>query len=389
MTFRHLIWDMGGTLIDTYPSIHRALRDVLADSGATVPLDEIAALTSATSIAEAILTLARQHAVDADALTSAYESVKSGWSAEPPVLLPGAAELMSFVRARGGKNVVVTHRDRESAERLLAATGLEIDDLICASDGHPRKPDPRMHELALERNRLDPLDTMSVGDRAIDALASQRAGVVAALLDGPHLDEVPDGTDLVPNLAAVPPLMSESWAERMRTGRLYHARDDELVAARLRAATLLHEIGLLPPADQAGRAAAYRELFGRFPEGSEIVGRFHCDYGTNIVATGPVFLNTDCVILDVAPVALGAGAMLGPAVQLITATHPMDAAARVSGLEYGRPITIGEAVWIGAGAIVLPGVTVGDRAVIGAGAVVTRDVAADAVIAGSPARPVR
>jgi maltose O-acetyltransferase len=100
-----------------------------------------------------------------------------------------------------------------------------------------------------------------------------------------------------------------------------------------------------------------------------------------------VFLNFSCIILDVVAVEIGDGTQIGPAVQLLTADHPRDPALRQTGAEFGRPIRIGRNVWIGGGAIILPGVRVGDNAVIGAGAVVTRDVAAESTVVGNPARP--
>ncbi len=116
---------------------------------------------------------------------------------------------------------------------------------------------------------------------------------------------------------------------------------------------------------------------------------FHCDYGFNIRLGAGVFLNFNRVILDVAEVGIGAGTQIGPAVQIWAADHPRDAAGRASGLELGRPVRIGRNVWIGGGAILLPGVAVGDDAVIGAGSVVTRDVPAGVTVAGNPARVVR
>jgi maltose O-acetyltransferase len=101
------------------------------------------------------------------------------------------------------------------------------------------------------------------------------------------------------------------------------------------------------------------------------------------------YANVGCVFLDCAPISIGDGVLLGPAVQLYAATHPLDAETRRRGLEYALPISVGDEVWTGGGAIVLPGVTIGDRAVVGAGSVVTRDIAADAIVAGNPARTVR
>jgi maltose O-acetyltransferase len=116
---------------------------------------------------------------------------------------------------------------------------------------------------------------------------------------------------------------------------------------------------------------------------------FFCDYGWNISLGDRAFLNFNCVVLDCAPVEIGALALLGPAVQVSTATHPVDPRERESGLEFARPITIGRNVWIGAAAIVGPGVTIGDDSVIGAGAVVLRDVPAGVLAAGNPCRVIR
>jgi maltose O-acetyltransferase len=113
-----------------------------------------------------------------------------------------------------------------------------------------------------------------------------------------------------------------------------------------------------------------------------------CDYGSNIRFGDNVFLNFNCVILDVVAVIIGDRTQIGPAVQIYAADHPRDAATRRKGLEFGRPVQIGRDVWIGGGAIILPGVSIGDEAVIGAGSVVTRNVEARATVAGNPARPI-
>jgi maltose O-acetyltransferase len=128
------------------------------------------------------------------------------------------------------------------------------------------------------------------------------------------------------------------------------------------------------------------EQFGAVGEGAVIRPPFHCDYGYNIHLGKDVFLNFNCVILDVVKVTIGDGTQIGPAVQIYTADHPRDPAQRKAGLETGRPVSIGRNVWIGGGAIILPGVTIGDDAVIGAGSVVTRDVPAGATAVGNPAR---
>ena len=121
-------------------------------------------------------------------------------------------------------------------------------------------------------------------------------------------------------------------------------------------------------------------------EGVVIRPPFHCDYGFNISLGAGAFLNFNCVILDVVTVSIDAGTQIGPAVQILAADHPREPAVRAAGLEFGCPISIGRNVWIGGGAIILPGVSIGDDALIGAGSVVTRDVPAGATAFGNPAR---
>lgn len=124
-------------------------------------------------------------------------------------------------------------------------------------------------------------------------------------------------------------------------------------------------------------------------DGALIRPPFHCDYGFNIHLGEGVFINFNCVILDVVHVRIGARTQIGPGVQILAADHPRDAAMRATGLEFGRPVHIGRNVWIGGGALVLPGVTIGDDALVGAGSVVTRDVPAGATVVGNPARACR
>lgn len=172
----------------------------------------------------------------------------------------------------------------------------------------------------------------------------------------------------------------------MIAGQLYRASDPELVAAHLRAQELLARYNASAPSAAAEREALLRELFGALGDAPIVKPRFACDYGFNVRAGGNLFVNYDCVFLDCAPIDIGDDVQIGPAVQLYTATHPLDPAVRRSGLEAARPVRIGDNVWIGGGAIVLPGVTIGDDAVIGAGSVVTRDVPAGKVVVGNPAR---
>jgi maltose O-acetyltransferase len=175
--------------------------------------------------------------------------------------------------------------------------------------------------------------------------------------------------------------------EKMLAGELYVAADPELVAERIRARRLTLHLNALDPADDAGYRAIMAELAPNADPTVYFQPPFYCDYGYNIYAGPGVFMNFNCVVLDVSPVHIGAGTMFGPAVQILTATHPTDAAERAKGPEYSKPITIGRDCWIGGAAIIQPGVTIGDRCIIGAGAVVTKDVPDDTIVVGNPARP--
>jgi maltose O-acetyltransferase len=177
--------------------------------------------------------------------------------------------------------------------------------------------------------------------------------------------------------------------EKMLRGELYLASDPELVAAAERARRLWLSYNALDPAAATARRDVLEQLLGAVDASSVIEPPFFCDYGTQIALGEGVFINFNCVFLDCCAITIGAQTQLGPAVQLYTASHPLDAAARVSGPELARPITIGSRVWIGGGAIVLPGVTIGDDTVVGAGSVVTRSLPRGVVAAGNPCRVIR
>jgi maltose O-acetyltransferase len=164
---------------------------------------------------------------------------------------------------------------------------------------------------------------------------------------------------------------------------LYDPSQPELVAARERARGVLARYNATP------EGQLLRELLARVGAEPYVEPPFFCDYGTNTSLGDRFYANTGCIFLDSAPVTIGDRVLFGPAVQLLTATHPVEAELRAQGLEYAEPISIGDDAWLGGGAIVLPGVTIGDRAVVGAGSVVTRDVPADVVVAGNPARVIR
>jgi maltose O-acetyltransferase len=179
-----------------------------------------------------------------------------------------------------------------------------------------------------------------------------------------------------------------SEKDKMLAGALYRASDPELVADAARAADWMARYNAPGLIDPGARRALLEEVLGAV--GDDVVVRppFHVDYGYNIRLGRGVFLNYGCMVLDVVAVEIGDLTQIGPGVQILTPDHPRGPAERRSGLEFGRPIRIGANVWIGGGAIILPGVTVGDDAIVGAGAVVTKDVAPGATVGGNPARPI-
>jgi maltose O-acetyltransferase len=180
--------------------------------------------------------------------------------------------------------------------------------------------------------------------------------------------------------------VTKTEKQKMLAGELYRV-DAELAAdqAATKAWLVRYNAALAQPLSE--RHKILSERLAQVGNGAVIRPPFFCDYGYNIRLGDGVFLNFNCVILDVAEVAIGDRTQIGPAAQIYAADHPRDAATRKSGVEFGRPVRIGSDVWIGGGAIILPGVTIGDGAVVGAGSVVTRDVAAGAIVMGNPARP--
>lgn len=177
--------------------------------------------------------------------------------------------------------------------------------------------------------------------------------------------------------------------QRMLAGDPYRADDPELVAAARRAMALTDAYNRTPASDPAERRRILQELLGAVGEGTEIRSPFHCDYGTHIRFGARTFANFGLVVLDVAPVTVGDDVQIGPRVQLLAATHPLDPEPRRAKWESGAPVTIGDNAWLGAGVIVCPGVTVGPDTVVAAGAVVTRDLPPAVLAAGVPARVVR
>lgn len=180
-----------------------------------------------------------------------------------------------------------------------------------------------------------------------------------------------------------------SMRDRMLAGELYLADEPGIVEESRRAQTLAYRINTMDPSDTEARHALFRELLGRFGEGSEIRPPFHCDFGSHTFFGDRSFANWGLVSLDVATVTIGDDVQIGPNVQLLTATHPIEAGPRRDKWEAAQPITIGDNVWLGGGVIVLPGVTIGADTVVGAGAVVPKDLPAGVVAVGNPARIVR
>ncbi len=174
--------------------------------------------------------------------------------------------------------------------------------------------------------------------------------------------------------------------QRMLRGELYKFDDPELVADHARAQELLERYNATHHVDQDLRDSLLRDLLGEVGEGVVVRPSFRCDYGRQIAIGAVTFVNFDCVMLDAAPIRIGAACQIATCVQLLTATHPIDPEPRRDGWESAKPITVGDNVWLGGGVIVCPGVTIGDNTVVGAGSVVTGDLPAGVVAFGSPAR---
>ena len=181
--------------------------------------------------------------------------------------------------------------------------------------------------------------------------------------------------------------MRSEW-EKMLAGELYDPLDPELVRARDRARDLCQDLNATREGDREARRRILTDLFGTGGASVWMQPPFFCDYGSNIHLGQRVFFNFNCVVLDVCEVIIGHFTLFGPAVQIYTATHPMNAESRRR-QEFGKPVEIGSDVWVGGSAIILPGVRIGSRAVIGAGSVVTRDVPEGMFAAGNPCRVIR
>lgn len=182
--------------------------------------------------------------------------------------------------------------------------------------------------------------------------------------------------------------MNHTELDKMLAGELYDPLDAELVRMRDRARDLCQDLNATRERDADVRREILKRLLGRGGESVWMQPPFHCDYGSNILLGDRVFFNFNCIVLDVCRVTVGDFTLFGPAVQIYTATHPMNAELRRK-QESAKPITIGSDVWVGGGAILCPGVTIGSKSVIGAGSVVTWDIPAGVFAAGNPCRVIR
>jgi maltose O-acetyltransferase len=177
--------------------------------------------------------------------------------------------------------------------------------------------------------------------------------------------------------------------ERMLAGELYIADDPDLAKDSARAQRLSHQYHSMDPTDHEGRRRLLTELLGSFGQDSDIRPPFRCDYGYQTSFGARSFANWGRISLDVAKVTIGDDVQIGPNVQLLTATHPIEPGPRRDKWEAAEPITIADNVWLGGGVVVCPGVTIGENTVVGAGSVVTRDLPANVIAVGSPARVIR
>ena len=177
--------------------------------------------------------------------------------------------------------------------------------------------------------------------------------------------------------------------EKMIAGELYDPLDKQLVEDRLKTRLLIKALNDSREDEVAERIGILQQLIPYAGAGLWLQPPFYCDYGYNMFIGEKVFFNFNCIVLDVAPVTIGSRTMFGPNVQVYTATHPINHKERASGLEYAKPIIIGEDIWVGGSAVICPGVIIGDRSVLGAGSVVTKDIPADVFAAGNPCKVIR
>jgi len=177
--------------------------------------------------------------------------------------------------------------------------------------------------------------------------------------------------------------------EKMIAGEMYDCTDPELAIERKNARRITRLYNATTEEELAYRTELLKDLFGSIGENAFIEPRFHCDYGYNIKIGDNFYANVNCVILDICEVSIGNNVFFAPGVHIYAVGHPVNAEERDAMIEFGKPVKIGNSVWIGGGAIILPGVTIGDNTTIGAGSVVTKDIPSGVVAVGNPCRVVR
>ncbi|MEL6799219.1 MAG: sugar O-acetyltransferase [Pseudomonadota bacterium] len=183
--------------------------------------------------------------------------------------------------------------------------------------------------------------------------------------------------------------MPRTELEKMQAGEWYCCLDDELEGLRMVARRAVHEHRVLDPDARGAIGPRLAGLLGQVGDEVYIEAPFHCAYGFNIAIGDGVYINAGCTILDSGSVTIGARTLLGPNVQIYCAEHHKKAVLRAAGQEIARPVNIGSDVWIGGGAVILPGVSVGNRAIIGAGSVITRNVTSGDIVVGNPGCPIQ
>ena len=177
--------------------------------------------------------------------------------------------------------------------------------------------------------------------------------------------------------------------EKMIQGKPYQAFGKELTDERQHAKQMTFQFNTIHPSNIDEKDEIIKDLFGGIGKGFNIESPFRCDYGYNIFAGENFYCNYNCVILDCAPVTIGDNVMFAPNVSIFTAGHPVHFEPRNELIEYAFPVTIGNNVWIGGGAITNPGINIGDNTVIGSGSIVTKDIPSDSIAAGNPCRVIR
>ncbi len=177
-----------------------------------------------------------------------------------------------------------------------------------------------------------------------------------------------------------------SEKEKMLAGELYNAQDPQLVHERLKARQLTRRYNETTETEIEKRTAILKELFGSTRDNLFVEPTFRCDYGYNIHVGDHFYANFDCVFLDVCEIRIGDNCLIAPGVHIYTATHPLNTKERISGAEFGKPVTIGDNVWIGGRSIINQGVSIGDNVIIASGSVVTKDVPNNVVVGGNPAK---